>query len=73
MAVAGSEQKISELRWLLRGGRIGAVRNLVRNVGTLVELIDDSSAVPWRGTAALVLAIGYVASGDAAADRKSAN
>ena len=61
MPVLGSEQKLAELRWLLRGGRIGAVRNLVRNVGTLMELIDDSSAVPWRSPAAIVLAIGYVA------------
>jgi hypothetical protein len=64
MAAIGSEQKMAELRWLLRGGRIGAVRNLMRNMGTLVELIDDSSAVPWRATAALVLAIGYVATVD---------
>jgi hypothetical protein len=62
MNVLGSEDTLAELRWLLRGGKIGAVRSLVRNVGTLIELIDDSSAVPWRTTAALVLAIGYVAS-----------
>jgi hypothetical protein len=71
MAVIGSEQKMAELRWLLRGGRIGAVRNLMRNMGTLVELIDDSSAVPWRATAALVLAIGYVATVDGKPDAKS--
>jgi hypothetical protein len=73
MAVIGSEQKMAELRWLLRGGRIGAVRNLMRNMGTLVELLDDSSAVPWRATAALVLAIGYVASVDGKIDPKSSN
>jgi hypothetical protein len=74
MAVLGSEQKMAELRWLLRGGRIGAVRNLVRNMGTLVELIDDSSAVPWRATAAIVLAIGYVATSvDGKPDRTNAN
>jgi hypothetical protein len=73
MALAGSEQKIAELRWLLRGGRIGAVRNLVRNMGTIVELLDDSSAVPWRATAALVLAIGYVASVDAKPEKNAAN
>jgi hypothetical protein len=72
MAGLGSEQKMAELRWLLRGGRIGAVRNLVRNMGTLVELIDDSSAVPWRATAAIVLAIGYVATSvDGKADRNA--
>jgi hypothetical protein len=60
-------------RWLLRGGRIGAVRNLVRNMGTIVELLDDSSAVPWRATAALVLAIGYVASVDAKPEKNAAN
>ena len=74
MAGLGSEQKMAELRWLLRGGRIGAVRNLVRNMGTLVELIDDSSAVPWRATAAIVLAIGYVATSvDAKPEKNSAN
>jgi hypothetical protein len=71
MAVIGSEHKMAELRWLLRGGRIGAVRNLMRNMGTLVQLMDDSSAVPWRATAALVFAIGYVASVDGKADAKS--
>jgi hypothetical protein len=70
MTVLGSEQKLAELRWLLRGGRVGAVRNLVRNVGALIELIDDSSAAPWRSPAAIVLAIGYVATSvDAKADR----
>jgi hypothetical protein len=70
MAMLGSEQKLAELRWLLRGGRVGAVRNLVRNVGALMELIDDSSAAPWRSPAAIVLAIGYVATSvDAKADR----
>jgi hypothetical protein len=74
MAVLGSEQKMAELRWLLRGGRFGAVRNLVRNMGTIVELIDDSSAVPWRATAAIVLAIGYVATSvDGKPDKSSAN
>ena len=74
MVVRGPQERLTELRWLLAGGRIGAVRNLVRNVSNLIELIDGASAVPWRTTAAIVLAIGYVAtSTDAKADRSSAN
>jgi hypothetical protein len=74
MAMLSPEQKLAELRWLLRGGRIGAVRNLVRNVGSLMDLIDDSSAVPWRSPAAIVLAIGYVATSvDTKADRANSN
>jgi hypothetical protein len=74
MMVRGPHDRLTELRWLLAGGRIGAVRNLVRNVGTLLELIDDSAAVPWRTTAAIVLAIGYVATSvDRKADRANTN
>ena len=61
MGVLGSDQRVAELRWLLHGGRFGAVRNLVRNMGTLMEFMDRSPGVPWRSPAAIVLAIGYVA------------
>ena len=74
MVVRGPQETLTELRWLLRGGRIGAVRSMVRNMSSLIELIDESSAVPWRTTAAIVLAIGYVATSvDAKAGKDEAN
>jgi uncharacterized membrane protein YkvA (DUF1232 family) len=56
----GIPSKLAALRPLLRGGRLGAVRGLVRDVQTLFELlIDRSYPVPWRTTAAIVFGLGY--------------
>jgi uncharacterized membrane protein YkvA (DUF1232 family) len=56
----GIPSKLAALRPLLRGGRLGSVRELVRDVGTLFEmLVDRSFPVPWRTTAAIVFALGY--------------
>jgi uncharacterized membrane protein YkvA (DUF1232 family) len=56
----GIPAKLAELRPLLRGGRLGSLRTLMRDVGTLFEmLVDRSYPVPWRTTAAIVFALGY--------------
>jgi uncharacterized membrane protein YkvA (DUF1232 family) len=56
----GIPSKLAALRPLLRGGRLGSLRTLVRDVGTLFEmLVDRSFPVPWRTTAAIVFALGY--------------
>jgi uncharacterized membrane protein YkvA (DUF1232 family) len=52
--------KLAALRPLLRGGRLGSIRSLVRDVQTLFEMLTDRSfTVPWRTTAAVVFALGY--------------
>ena len=56
----GVPSKLAALRPLLRGGRLGSLRDLVRDAGTLFEmLVDRSFPVPWRTTAAIVFALGY--------------
>jgi uncharacterized membrane protein YkvA (DUF1232 family) len=52
--------KLAALRPLLRGGRLGSLRTLLRDVHTLFELLTDRSfPVPWRTTAAIVFGLGY--------------
>jgi uncharacterized membrane protein YkvA (DUF1232 family) len=54
---SGVPEKLAALRPLLRGGRLAT---LVRDVGTLFEILFDRSfAVPWRTTAAIVFGLGY--------------
>ncbi|HEY1690829.1 MAG TPA: DUF1232 domain-containing protein [Polyangiaceae bacterium] len=54
---SGVPEKLAALRPLLRGGRL---RALVRDVGTLFEiLLDRSFPLPWRATAAIVFGLGY--------------
>jgi uncharacterized membrane protein YkvA (DUF1232 family) len=56
----GVPSKLAALRPLLRGGRLGSVGSLVRDVRTLFEMLTDRSyPVPWRTTAAIVFALGY--------------
>ncbi|HEY6463926.1 MAG TPA: DUF1232 domain-containing protein [Polyangiaceae bacterium] len=53
----GIPEKLAAVRPLLRGGKVGT---LVRDVGTLFELLFDRSfPVPWRTTAAIVFGLGY--------------
>ena len=56
----GIPSKLAALRPLLRGGRLGSARSLVRDVHTLFQLLlDRSFPVPWRTTAAIVFGLGY--------------
>lgn len=56
----GVPEKLAALRPLLRGGRLGSLGGLLRDVRTLFEmLVDRSYPVPWRTTAAIVFALGY--------------
>ena len=56
----GVPSKLAALRPLLRGGRLGGVRTLFRDVHTLFEiLVDRSYPTPWRTTAAIVFGLGY--------------
>ena len=56
----GVPSKLAGLRPLLGGGRLGAARNLARDVHTLFQLLlDRSFPVPWRTTAAIVFGLGY--------------
>jgi uncharacterized membrane protein YkvA (DUF1232 family) len=56
----GIPSKLAALRPMLRGGRLGSARSLVRDVHTLFQLLlDRSFPVPWRTTAAIVFGLGY--------------
>jgi len=56
----GLPSKLAALRPLVRGGRLGSLRTLLRDVHTLYELLMDRSfPVPWRTTAAIVFGLGY--------------
>ena len=56
----GLPSKLAALRPLVRGGRLGSLRTLLRDVHTLFELLMDRSfPVPWRTTAAIVFGLGY--------------
>ncbi|HEY3815806.1 MAG TPA: DUF1232 domain-containing protein [Polyangiaceae bacterium] len=56
----GVPSKLAALRPMLGGGRLGAARNLARDVHTLFQLLFDRSfPVPWRTTAAIVFGLGY--------------
>jgi uncharacterized membrane protein YkvA (DUF1232 family) len=56
----GVPSRLAALRPLLRAGRLGSLRTLLRDVHTLFELLMDRSfPVPWRTTAAIVFGLGY--------------
>ncbi len=57
---AGFADHFASLRPTLAKGKLGALRDLARNVVTLFELlVDPSFSVPWRTTAAVVFALAY--------------
>jgi len=52
--------KFAAVRSLLKGGRLGRLRDLASNLKTLFELlVDPTFKVPWRTTAAIVAGLGY--------------
>ena len=56
----GIPLKLAALRPLFRGGRLGSLGGLVRDVHTLFQLlIDRSYPAPWRTTAATVFGLAY--------------
>ncbi len=58
--VASFPRKLEAARPLLMGGKLRRLRDLLRDVRTLFDILTDRSfSVPWRTTAAIVFALGY--------------
>jgi uncharacterized membrane protein YkvA (DUF1232 family) len=58
--VASLPGKLEAARPLLMGGKLRRLRDLLRDVRTLFDILTDRTfSVPWRTTAAIVFALGY--------------